>query len=215
MAGGYAEYVTVPADELAHKPVLLDHQQAAALPLAALTAWQCLVQAARLEAGDRVLIHRAAGGVGHLAVQIAKAHGAHVIALASAAKHDFVRSLGADELIDYRDTDFTETVGNLDIVLDSTGQGFRSLRTLRPGGVLVTIRQHHDHALAANVDAAGRRFAGVLVAPDRAALQRIAGLVTTGGIRPHVAQTLPLDEVVKAHELLDSAQSQGKIVLTL
>src|SRR4051812_48823005 len=128
----YAEYVAVPSRQLARKPAELDHVHAAALPLAGLTAWQGLVDAAGVKAGDRVLIHRAAGGVGHLAVQIAKTRGAHVTALASAARHDFVRGLGADEVIDYRTTDFTEAVRDADIVFDSTAQGAASLRVLRP-----------------------------------------------------------------------------------
>ncbi|NJP82900.1 NADP-dependent oxidoreductase, partial [Streptomyces sp. AA8] len=115
-ATGYAEYVAVPSRQVARKPAGLDHVHAAALPLAALTAWQGLVDAARITEGQRVLIHRAAGGVGHFAVQIAKARGAHVIAMASAPKHDFVRGLGADEVIDYRTTDFTEAVKDVDVV---------------------------------------------------------------------------------------------------
>ncbi|MCX4391376.1 NADP-dependent oxidoreductase [Streptomyces sp. NBC_01767] len=113
-ATGYAEYVAAPSRQVARKPASLDHVHAAAIPLAALTAWQGLVQAAGVKAGDRVLIHRAAGGVGHFAVQIAKAHGAHVIAMASPARHDFVRGLGANEVIDYRTTDFTEAVKDAD-----------------------------------------------------------------------------------------------------
>lgn len=118
-ANAYAEYVLVPSHQVARKPASVDHVHAAAIPLAALTAWQGLVQAAGVKAGDRVLIHRAAGGVGHFAVQIAKARGAHVIALASAARHDFVRGLGADEVIGNRTTDVTEAVKDADIVFDS------------------------------------------------------------------------------------------------
>ncbi|MFI9047406.1 NADP-dependent oxidoreductase [Streptomyces sp. NPDC053427] len=214
-ATGYAEYVAAPSRQVARKPATLDHVHAAALPLAALTAWQGLVDAAGVKEGDRVLIHRAAGGVGHLAVQIAKIRGAHVTALASAARHEFVRGLGADEVIDYRTTDFTEAVRDADVVFDSTAQGARSLLSLRPGGVLVSILEHDDTELAATVAAAGRRFAGVLVEPDYASLEAIAALVDAGRIRPHVDSTFPLAEVGKAHQRIESGQAQGKIVLTL
>ncbi|MFF4284305.1 NADP-dependent oxidoreductase [Streptomyces sp. NPDC001633] len=214
-ATGYAEYVAAPSRQVARKPTTLDHVHAAALPLAALTAWQGLVDAAHVKEGDRVLIHRAAGGVGHLAVQIAKAHGAHVIALASAARHEFVTGLGADEVIDYRTTDFTQAVQDADVVFDSTAQGARSLRALRPGGVLVSILEHGDTDLAATVAAAGRRFAGISVEPDYASLEAIAALVDTGRIRPHVEQTFPLAEAGKAHGLIESGRVQGKVVLTV
>jgi NADPH:quinone reductase-like Zn-dependent oxidoreductase len=214
-ANAYAEYVAAPSRQVARKPASLSHVEAAALPLAALTAWQGLVDAAAVKAGDRVLIHRAAGGVGHLAVQIAKARGAHVTALASAARHEFVRGLGADEVIDYRTTDFTEAVRDADVVFDSTAQGARSLRALRPGGMLVSILEHGDAELAAAVEAAGRRFAGVMVEPDRTALEAIAALVDEGRLRPHVEETFPLAEAGKAHELIESGRVQGKVVLTV
>ncbi|MFI6768168.1 NADP-dependent oxidoreductase [Streptomyces sp. NPDC050355] len=214
-ATGYAEYVAAPSRQVARKPASLDHVQAAAVPLAALTAWQGLVDAAGVKAGDRVLIHRAAGGVGHFAVQIAKARGAHVIALASETRHEFVRSLGADEVIDYRVTDFADAVHDLDIVFDSNAQGSRSLRVLRPGGTLVSIMEHWNQELAAEVEAAGRNFAGVSVEPDYASLEAIAALIDTGRIRPHVQETFPLEEAGKAHELVGSGRVQGKVVLTI
>ncbi|MCZ4121914.1 NADP-dependent oxidoreductase [Streptomyces sp. H39-S7] len=214
-ATGYAEYVAVPSRQVARKPASIDHVHAAAIPLAALTAWQGLVQAADVKEGDRVLIHRAAGGVGHFAVQIAKARGAHVIAIASAARHDFVRGLGADEVIDYRTTDFTEAVKDVDAVFDSTAQGDLSLGVLRPGGVLISILEHGDPELAARVRAAGRRFAGISVEPDYAALEAIAELVDAGRIRPYVEEVFPLEEAGKAHQLVGSGHVQGKIVLTV
>ncbi|MGW6271797.1 NADP-dependent oxidoreductase [Streptomyces sp. NPDC055060] len=214
-ATGYAEYVVAPSGQLARKPASLDHVHAAAVPLAALTAWQGLVGAADVKEGDRVLIQRAAGGVGHFAVQIAKARGAHVIAIASAARHDFVRGLGADEIIDYRTTDFTEAAKDVDVFLDSTAQGDRSLGVVRPGGVLITILEHGDEELAARVEAAGRRFAGVMVAPDAAGLEAVAELIDAGLVRPYVEETFPLAEAGKAHELVASGHVQGKIVLTV
>ncbi|MET9428457.1 NADP-dependent oxidoreductase [Streptomyces sp. NPDC003036] len=214
-ATGYAEYVAAPSRQVARKPAGLDHVRAAALPLAGLTAWQGLVDAARLEAGQRVLIHRAAGGVGHLAVQIAKARGAHVIALASEPKHAFVRSLGADEVLDYRTTDYTEAVQDVDVVFDSSSEGTRSLEVLRPGGTLVSIMEHWNRELAARIEAAGRRFAGVSVEPDYASLEAMAALVDSGRLLPHIAETFPLEEAAKAHELVGSGRVQGKVVLTI
>ncbi|MFE6163621.1 NADP-dependent oxidoreductase [Streptomyces sp. NPDC056486] len=214
-ATGYAEYVAVPSSHLARKPASLDHVHAAAVPLAALTAWQGLVRAADIKEGDRVLIQRAAGGVGHFAVQIAKERGAHVIAIAGASRHDFLRGLGADEIIDYRTTDFTEVVKDVDVVLDSMAQGDLSLGVVRPGGVLISILEHQDRELAARVEAAGRRFAGVMVEPDSAGLEALAELIDAGRIRPYVEETFPLAEAGKAHELVAAGHVQGKIVLTV
>ncbi|MGW1548219.1 NADP-dependent oxidoreductase [Streptomyces sp. NPDC002346] len=214
-ASGYAEYVAAPSRQLARKPSSVDHVHAAALPLAALTAWQGLVDLAQVSAGQRVLIHRAAGGVGHFAVQIANARGAYVIALASSPKHEFVTGLGADEVIDYRTTDFTEVVRDVDIVFDSTAQGDRSLAVLRPGGALISILEHGSRELAARVEEAGLRFIGVSVEPDYAALEAIAALVDAGTIVPYVAETFPLEEAGKAHELVASGRTQGKVVLTV
>ena len=216
-AGGYAEYVAAPSRQLARKPAALDHVHAAALPLAGLTAWQSLVDTARIRSGQRVLIHGGGGGVGHLAVQIAKAHGAHVIATAGAPKHDFVRSLGADEVVDYRTVDFAEAVSDADIVLDTVGGGYgrRSIGVLRPGGLLVTVVDRTDTALRDATEAAGRRFAGVTVEPDHVGLQALADLVETGRLRPHVSHTFPLAEAATAHKLIESGSTQGKIVLTI
>ncbi|MFI8461717.1 NADP-dependent oxidoreductase [Kitasatospora sp. NPDC085464] len=214
-ANAYAEYVAAPSRQLARKPASIDHAQAAALPLAALTAWQGLVDAAGVSEGQRVLIHRAAGGVGHFAVQIAKARGAYVIALASEPKHAFLKGIGADEVIDYRTTDYTRAVKDVDVVFDSSSENTRALEVLKPGGHLVSIMEHRDRELAAAVEAAGRRFAGVSVEPDHAALEAIAALVDEGRIRPHVAQAFPLAEAGRAHELVGSGSVQGKVVLTV
>ncbi|HJD80185.1 NADP-dependent oxidoreductase [Kitasatospora aureofaciens] len=213
-AGAYAEYVAAPSRQLARKPASLDHTEAAALPLAALTAWQGLVDLAKVGEGDRVLVHRAAGGVGHLAVQIAKARGAYVIALASEPKHAFLKEIGADEVIDYRTTDYTAAVQDVDIVFDSSSEGTRALEVLKPGGTLVSIMEHWNQELAAEIEAAGRRFAGVSVEPDYAGLEAIAALVDEGRIRPHVAEVFPLAEAGRAHELVASGTVQGKVVLT-
>ena len=177
-AGTYAEYVTAPSLQLARKPSTINHVHAAAIPMAGLTAWQSLVDVARVGAGQRVLIHGAGGGVGHIALQIAKARGAHVTCTASAAKHDFLRELGADEPIDYRTRDFAEEVRDVDVVFDVIGgdYGPRSFRTLRPGGLFITAVERTNARLAADAEAAGVRFAGITVEPDHVGLEGLAGL---------------------------------------
>lgn len=215
-AGSHAEYVTGPARAFATKPRNLDHVQAGALPLAALTAWQALNDTARLEAGQRVLIHAAAGGVGHLAVQIAKARGAYVIGTASAKNHDLVRGLGADELIDYTTTDFATAVSGVDVVLDTVSGDYpaRSLRTLRPGGVLVCLLPFPP-AIRDEAAAAGVRAELMLVEHDHAGMTAIADLVTDGKLRPVIAGIFPLADAAKAHELGETRHVAGKLVLTM
>jgi NADPH:quinone reductase-like Zn-dependent oxidoreductase len=213
-ATAYAEYVAAPSRQLARKPASLTHVQAAALPLAALTAWQSLVDVARVTSGDRVLIHRAAGGVGHLAVQIAKAHGAHVTAVASAPRHGFLRDLGADDLMDYRTADFSDIARDMDIVLDSTAQGESSLGVLRRGGILVSLLEDGEELIAAAA-ALGVRFAVVSVEPDYASLERIAELADAGKIRPHIEATFTLSDAAGAHATLEAGRVQGKLVLTV
>ncbi len=215
-AGGYAEFAVAPSRQLVRKPAGLDHVQAAALPLAGLTAWQMLVDIADVQPGQRVLVHGAGGGVGHLAVQIAKARGAYVIGTASTGKHEFLRGLGADELIDYRTADFTEQVQDVDIVLDVVGGvAGPSLRVLRPGGILVTAVDRHDATLPGLAEAAGVRFAGVAVEPDQVGLEALTALVEAGRLRPYVQETFALEDVAKAHELVGTGRVQGKVVLTV
>ncbi|MEU5424625.1 NADP-dependent oxidoreductase [Streptomyces olivoreticuli] len=215
-AGAYAEYVTAPARHFAPKPRGLDHVQAAALPLAALTAWQALVDTADVREGQRVLIHAAAGGVGHLAVQIAKARGAYVIGTASAAKHDFLRGLGADELIDYREQDFAEVVHDVDTVLEAISGDYptRSLRTLRPGGILVSLLPLADD-VREEARERGVRATRMMVEPDLAGLRALTELVETGRLRTEIAAALPLADAAKAHELGETGRTSGKIVLTV
>ncbi|MEU2453159.1 NADP-dependent oxidoreductase [Streptomyces sp. NPDC012765] len=212
-AGGYAQYVTAPARHFAAKPATLDHVQAAALPLAALTAWQALVDTAGVSAGQRVLVHAAAGGVGHLAVQIAKARGAYVIGTASAGKHALLRELGADEVIDYRTTDFEDAVSDVDIVIDAVGGEYtqRSLKVLKTGGHLVTLPG--PDSLPA--DPQGVHASWVLVEPDLAGLQEIAALVEQGLLKPLVDTVLPLEQAARAHEIGEQGRTTGKIVLTV
>ena len=214
-AGGYAEYVAAPSRRFARKPEGLDHVQAAALPLVGLTAWQALAEVAQVAPGQRVLVHAAAGGVGHVAVQIAKALGAYVIATASAPKHALVRSLGADELIDYREADFAETLRDIDVVLETIGgdNGMRSLATLRPGGILVWLTGPLDPDVESRGRELGVRTGFTLVEPDRAGLLALVELVDSGRLRVEIADVLPLVDAARAHRLGESNRTTGKLVL--
>lgn len=217
--GTYAEYVPVPQEALAPAPPSLDPVHAAALPTAALTAFQPLVRVAGVRAGQRVLVHAAAGGIGHLAVQIAKARGAYVIGTARAHRHDALRDLGADELIDYTTTDFAASVRDVDVVLDpiSGDYGPRSLRTLTPSGILLDVRGTGPDRTAVEEQAAARglRYVRFGFTPSGADLREITALVERGALRVLVEQILPLEEAGKAHELSQSGQVHGKIVLTV
>lgn len=213
LAGGYAEYVTAPARHFHRRPAGLDHVEAAALPLAGLTAYQALVEIAQVVAGQRVLVHAAAGGVGHLAVQIAKAKGAFVIGTASAAKHDYLASIGVDRAVDYRTEDFTELLEELDIVVDPIGGDYaaRSASVLRDGGHLMSIIPGELP------EAEERRISAgfMLVEPDLGGLAALSAMVEAGQVAPTVSQTFPLEEAGKAHEALASGRTTGKIVLTV
>ncbi|MFE2191011.1 NADP-dependent oxidoreductase [Streptomyces olivaceus] len=215
--GSHAEYVTAPARTFTHLPAGTDHVRAGALPLVSLTAWQALVERADLQPGQRVLIHAAAGGVGHVAVQIAKARGAHVIGTASAGKHAFLRSLGADEAVDYRETDFTEAVRDVDVVLDTIGgdTSLRSLRVLRPGGVVVSILPVGSGEFFEEAGRLGVRAVRMLVDADRADMREIARLVEAGKLEPTIAKTFPLAEAAAAHALGETGRTTGKIVLVV
>ncbi|MGW3284923.1 NADP-dependent oxidoreductase [Streptomyces sp. NPDC001002] len=213
--GSHAEYVTAPARTFAHKPASIDHTQAGALPLVSLTAWQGLVEYADVQPGQRVLIHAAAGGVGHVAVQIAKARGAYVIGTASAGKHDFLRSIGVDEPIDYRETDFTEVVKDVDIVLDTLGgdTALRSMRVLRPGGQLVSIVPIGSNEFYEEAERLGVRALRMLVDASHSGMAAIADLVEAGKLRATIAATFPLAEAAEAHTLGGTGRTAGKIVL--
>lgn len=206
-AAAYAEYVTGPSRQFALKPPNLTHEQAAGLALAGLTAWQVLVETAGVLAGERVLIPAAAGGVGHLAVQIAKARGAYVIGTASAPKHAFVRSLGADEVLDHR-TDDLSTVKDIDVAVATVaGQIPRLAATLAPEGALIAL----NGADADAVTEAGGVF--LLAEPDRAGLDHLTALVLDGRLTVHVDRVFPLAEAGKAHELDELGHTTGKLVL--
>jgi NADPH:quinone reductase-like Zn-dependent oxidoreductase len=212
--GAYAEYTAVPATALAPRPKNLDLVHAGAVPLAAFTAWQALAVLARVRAGDRVLIHAAAGGVGHVGVQLAKELGAHVIGTARAANHDFLRGIGADELIDYTTTDFRTAVAPVDTVLDLVGGSYgpRSLDALRPGGLLVgaSIDPGTDERQAA---ARGLRYVWVTAEPSGEVLERITERIEAGRLRVTVQRTYPLAEAAAAHRAIEEKRTTGKIIL--
>lgn len=217
--GAYAEFTVASLDHLAGKPVATDWVHAAALPTAGLTAYQPLAGVAKIGPGDRVLIHAAAGGVGHLAVQIAKSRGAYVIGTARAAKHDFLRGLGADELIDYTTTDFTTAVRDVDVVLDPIGAEYavRSLDVLAPDGILLDVRGTGPDRTEVRAKAAtlGIRYEEFRMAPATSDLEAITRLVDDGALRVSVEQVFPLEQAAKAHELSQSGRVAGKMVLTV
>jgi NADPH:quinone reductase-like Zn-dependent oxidoreductase len=213
-AGCYAEYVAAPVAELARAPRSIDLGDAAGLPLAGLTALQALTEHGRVLRGDRVLVHAGAGGVGHLAVQVAKVLGAHVTATASAANLDYLRELGADEAIDYRARPFERGLEKVAVAVDPVGGevGRRSLATLRPGGTLVALSDDPDQALAAEHGVEAKR---IRVHPDAAGLDRLARLVDSGRLGLTVAARLPLQRAGEAHELVQSGHLRGKALLTV
>ncbi|MEV5279447.1 NADP-dependent oxidoreductase [Streptomyces sp. NPDC052811] len=219
-ANAYAEYVTAPARQFARKPASVDHAHAAAVPLAALTAWQAVVDTAHLQAGQRVLVTAAAGGVGHFAVQFARHLGAHVIATARAARHTWLKDLGADEAIDYTTARFEDTVANVDVVIDLVGDDHdrtstRSLKVLRPGGLLVAVPAGVSPELAQAAESAGVRVTPFLVEPDGAALTTIADLIDAGHVAVEVEETFPFEQAAAAHARGEAGRTRGKLVLTV
>ena len=210
--GAYAEYVSAPAGDVAFKPRCLDHIHAAALPHVTLTAWQALFVAGELAAGQTVLIHGAAGGVGHMAVQLAKLREARVIGTAS-VNIDFLRELKVDQAINYETTCFEEVVRDVDLVLDTIGGDTqeRSWGVLKPDGILVSTVQPASPDTAA---AHGVRQAFVATAPPIGeTLTEVASLVEVGKLRPEVSQVLPLRQIQAAHGLLELRHTRGKIAL--
>jgi NADPH:quinone reductase-like Zn-dependent oxidoreductase len=216
-AGAYAEYVTAPSRQFARKPSSVSFVQAAGVPLAALTAWQALVDTARVRHGQRVLITAAAGGVGHFAVQLAKHLGAHVIGTASARNHGWLAKLGADELIDYTRVRFEEELGDIDVAVDLVGDaddtGLRSLRVLRREGLLVAVPSGVSPQVQAAADELGVRVTPMLVEPDATALGRIAQLIDGGEVHVEVEEVFPLERAAEAHTRGESGRSRGKLVL--
>ena len=210
--GAYAEYVVVRESDVALKPKSLQHIRAAAIPVAAITAWNALFETGQLQAGQHVLIHGGAGGVGHFAVQLAKRVRAHVIATASAKNHELISELGADEVIDYHAQKFENVARNIDIVFDTIGSDTqeRSWKVLKKGGILVSIVQPPSEEMA---KAVGARGAMVQSRPDGAKLAEIAKIIDSGNLAPVIDRILPLSEARRAQELSQSGHTRGKIVL--
>lgn len=210
--GGYAEYVTVKADLVAPKPGQLDYPAAAAVPLAGLTAWQGLFDHGQLRAGQRVLIHGGAGGVGHLAVQFAKARGATVATTVATQDVEFVKQLGADQVIDYTRERFEDKVHDVDLVLDLIAGDTqeRSWAVLKDGGTMISSLARPSEAKAREHHAHAENF---VAHPDRAELIEIGRLIDEGRVHPHVSAVFDLKQAAEAQVQLEKHHAQGKVVL--
>ncbi len=218
--GAYAEYLTVPGMCLARKPRSLSHVEAAGVPLAALTAWGAVVDVAKAHEGQRMLIHAGAGGVGHFAVQFASFFGARVITTGSPRNADWLRELGAAEVIDYTATRFEDAVSDVDVVIDLIGNaaddtGTRSLAVLRRGGLLVNVPSGSWPTLAVDATQAGIRGTGYRVSADGATLAVISRLIESGDVRVFVDQVFDLEDAAAAHTALETGHTRGKVVLTV
>ena len=210
----YAEYVTAPVTNIGRKPRTLSHVEAAALPLVGVTAWQALFVHAKVQPGERILIHAAAGGVGHLATQLARWKGAHVIGTASADNSDFVRGLGAESVIDYTSERFEEHVHDLDVAIDSMGGEIqeRTIPLIKKGGRLVALLVGMNQELA---KAHGVEATVMLVSHNSEQLGEIARMVDDGLLKVNIASVLPWHEVARAHELVADHHVRGKVVLEI
>lgn len=214
LAGAYAEYVVAPAGELAAKPAGVDHRTAAGAPMVGITAWQTLFRHGGLAEGQRVLVHGAAGGVGHVAVQLAADAGAEVVGTASAHNHDFVASLGASRVVDYTAERVEDVVRDIDLVVDTRGGpgARRLLDVLRPGGALVTLKGRDD-ALDRAAAARGLRVGYTYVSPDAEALSAVADLMAREALRIAIEDVLPLERVADAHRTGERGHVRGRLVL--
>jgi len=213
-SGAYAEFAVARAAVIATKPDAVSHEQAAAIPVAGLTAWQALFDRGRLSHGQTALIAGAAGGVGHFAVQFAKHAGARAIGTASSRNRDFVLGLGAERYVDYTREDVASAVSGVDVAFDTVGGETTAslLTTVREGGILVTIAGAPPEREALE---GGVRAELLVMSPTSKGLTEIAQLVAAGEVRPELAEVLPLTEVFRAHELIESGHARGKIVLTV
>ncbi|QNL51287.1 NADP-dependent oxidoreductase [Olivibacter sp. SDN3] len=213
----YAEYVTAPASHLAIKPANISHEEAAASTLAVLTAYQVIVHNANVQAGQKVLVHAAAGGVGHFAVQIAKHLGAHVTGTSSARNADFILSLGADEHIDYTLYDWANHPGEFDFVLDTVGGDTidKSLLVTKNGGTVISIPTGLNEAVTEKAKAKGVKGYFILVQSNGSDMQKIATLLEKGILKAHVSSTYPFEQMADAHLQVESGRTVGKVVVTL
>lgn len=210
--GSYAEYIAVRETEVALKPKTITHEEAASIPLVGLTVWESLVTTANIQAGQKVLIHAAAGGVGSMAVQIARIYGCYVIGTASEGNIDFVKNLGAHEVIDYRNQDFTQLIKDVDVVLDTVGGTTQenSWKVLREGGMLMSIINKPSDEIANQYKA---RSGYIFVQSNGTILETLAHLIDTGKLKPVVGSVFSLDEIKQAQELSQSKRAKGKIVI--
>jgi NADPH:quinone reductase-like Zn-dependent oxidoreductase len=214
----YAEYVAAPADQLALKPKNISYEEAAGATLAALTAWQALVNICKVKKGDKVLIHAAAGGVGHYAVQIAKNFGSYVIGTASSANRDFVLKLGADEFVDYKSENFEEKVKDVDIVLESIAGNdhlLRSLETVKKGGNIVSIKSSPEGISAEKIKEKEIIFNRLMVRSNGDDMKQIAKMLEEKKISSHISQTFSFEDLPKAHQQIETSKTRGKIVVVL
>lgn len=213
----YAEYAAAPADHLAVKPAVISHQEAAATTLAALTAYQSIMHYAKVEKGQRVLIHAASGGVGHFAVQIAKSLGAYVIGTSSGANRDFVLSLGADEHVDHQTVQFENAVNDIDLVLDTLGgtNTERSLEVTKKGGTVISIITGSSAVVADMAKEMGINCYNVSVKSNGDDMKELAKLLSDGLLKAHISKTFRFDEMIEAHRQIESGRTVGKIIVTL
>jgi NADPH:quinone reductase-like Zn-dependent oxidoreductase len=210
--GGWADYVVVKEWEVAPKPKSLKFVEAAAVPMGAMTAWQALVDVAKLQPGQTILIHGGSGGVGSFAVQIAKARGARVIASASTANQDLLKQLGADVAVDYTKTKFEDVAKDVDAVLDPVGKDTlaRSYGVVKKGGIVMSLVARPDPA---ELQKHGIRGAGISSHADAGDLTEVAQLIDAGKIKPVVTEVLPLTDAVKAQQQAATHHTRGKVVL--
>ncbi|MDF1761606.1 MAG: NADP-dependent oxidoreductase [Coxiellaceae bacterium] len=213
----YAEYCLARPDQIVQAPEALSNDMAAALVIAGLTAWQAIHQYGHIKAGDKVLIHAAAGGVGHLAVQYAKLAGATVIATASEKHHPFLKSLGVDQIIDYKKQKFETKLKDIDVVIDLVGgeTGIRSLQVLKPHGLIVTVPTITRDKILEAAKELPVEATGMLAQTNLDDLSYIAELCANQKVKLQIAKTFPLEQAVEAHKMLEAKTTQGKIALTL
>ncbi len=212
--GGYAEFALAKESEIAHKPKNVDFENAAAIPVGSLTAWKAIFETANLQSGQKILIHGAAGGVGSMAVQLAKAKGAYIYATASGKNEEFVRNLGADEVIDYTKTKFEDVVKDVDVILDTIGGETqeRSFEVLKKGGFLVSLVAPPSEELAKKFEVKAEMIQS---GPNGKRLEEIAKLAADRKLKTHIETVLPLSEVKKSQTLSESGHARGKIVLSI
>lgn len=217
LGGGYAEYVIVKPEHTVHKPKNISYQEAAAVPIAAIPAWEAVAKIAQVKQGDKVLIHAGSGGVGHFAIQIAKSYGAYVIATSSAKNRDFVLSLGADRHIDYQTENFYDVLSDIDTVFDTIGFETRehSFEVLKKGGTLVSIIPPSTPEL--ETKAAEKNIALTILIGDvnKEVMTALATLLQDGKLKPHVSATFAFSQMAKAHNAIESKRTVGKIVVEI